>query len=78
MGAEYGLRGWLGSALGLLIELSPSDALRYLRGTRARGTGTWSDERDTPRLEFAARGYNGLQRPKRAAALRRQAESGPH
>ncbi|HEY2514726.1 MAG TPA: hypothetical protein VGI39_27865, partial [Polyangiaceae bacterium] len=73
--AEDGLRGWLGRALGLLIELSPSDALRFLRETRARGVRTWRDEHDVLRLEFAARAYEALRRPGLAATLRRQAES---
>jgi len=65
--------GWLEDALRSVVGTCPSDALRLLRATRARGVRSWGDEDDPGRLEMAARATEALRRPRAAIALYRLA-----
>jgi hypothetical protein len=66
-------QGWLEGAVKSVVDACPGDALRLLRATRARRVRSWADEHDYRRLEMAARAYEALRRPRRAASLYRLA-----
>jgi hypothetical protein len=70
--------GRLWPVMATLVDLSPTAALRYFRASRERGVRTWADEGDPMRVEQAARAYEALHRPRRAAALYRMAARAGH
>ena len=63
-------RTYYWSYLDLLVEIDPSQALRFLRQTRPSGVRRDEDEVDTQRLTYLAQAHEALGRDVRAARLR--------